>query len=86
MGTRQLDKALERHKQYHIPRTAFDVYCVAKHGSDYQPKYLQKIGDICHDGYGESLCSDYCRQCTKPCPIPFCNTEDDPYFKDYWDE
>lgn len=80
-------RILKEHIESHVPTDRFDYYCVATHGSDYEPKYISDVGgEICHDGMGDGYCSDYCRQCPVPCPVPNCNTKDDPYFAEYWED
>lgn len=78
MGTEQLSKKDIENHDSHFLNGDFDFYCVA-HDSDYAPKYLQAIDEVCHDGMSEGYCSDYCNRCPKRCPVPLCNTEDDPY-------
>lgn len=65
----------DEHHGGHVKTSAFDYYCVAKHGPGFSPKYLD--GEICHDDMGEALCHPNCHQCgpwsacpIEPCPIP----------------
>lgn len=61
----------EEHFHSHTPNFSFDYYCVA-HNLDYEPKYLQELGEICHDTSWDSECSPSCRICPIPCPFTPC--------------
>jgi len=68
------------HHSGHIETSSFDYYCVAAHGEDFSPKYLN--GEICHDGMEDGLCHPNCHQCgpwsacpIEPCPITYDDDE-----------
>jgi hypothetical protein len=66
----------DAHHSGHIANSAFDYYCVAAHGEDFRPKYLE--GEVCHDGMGEGYCHPNCRQCIgSECPIEPCPLVDE---------
>jgi hypothetical protein len=64
------------HYGSHFTNNSFDYYCVA-HGPDYEPKYLQMLGEACHSYLNDYYCADSCRICPVRCPITPCPLGED---------